>query len=69
MKAVFEKVIVKFDPDESGNEIIVATVLSVGDVVPTIIEEGMEVLIGKFAGQIIDDKIILNYNQILAINE
>ena len=70
MKAYADRVIVEFDPDENnGDGPIVGEIISIGSSVPDELEEGMEVIIGKFAGQIIDNKIILNHTEILAINE
>lgn len=69
MRAYGERLILKFDPDEERGDVIFGEILSMGNAVDDEFEEGMEVIVGKFAGQVLDNKIIINQSEILAINE
>lgn len=70
MRAYGDRVIIQFDPKTSNLDgPITGEIISIGTSVPDDLEEGMEVIVGKFAGQVIQDKIILNHTEILAINE
>ena len=68
MKAYGDRVIIKRS-DSDGDGPIVGKIVSKGSSVPEDLKEGMEIVVGKYAGQEYKDFIILNHTEILAINE
>lgn len=70
MRAWGENVIVTLeDQDHKGELPLKGEIVSLGYLVDSDLEEGMTVIFGKYAGQQLDDNVILNYKQILAIDE
>lgn len=70
MRAWGENIIVDLEEDSmNGDAPVKGTIVSTGEVVPGELEEGLVVIFGKYAGQQLDNSIILNYNEIMAIDE
>ena len=62
MKAYGDRVIIKRSSDGDGP--IVGKIVSKGSSVPDDLKEGMEIVVGKYAGQEYEDFIILNHTEI-----
>lgn len=68
MRAYGSRVILQIDPEDT-KEWIIGEILSIGNDVPEGLIVGDNVLVGKYAGLIIDEEMIVNHTEILAINE